>query len=202
MSNGEVTRNTKAALRKEARRLFARHGYEGVSMRDIAQAVGIQQSAIYNHFQSKQTLLVDLMVRHMERVIADLSAKLAGIPSPGAQLEAFARFHVTDHIDHAEDVFLAYMEIRSLEAHGRASVMGLRQKYEDVLRDILSEGKASAHFQFGDAAVTARALLAMWTGVTVWFCDDGRLSRNDVAETYVQASLQSVGLNYEQRTVR
>ena len=57
--------DTGAALRTHARRLFARHGYEGVSMRDIAGALGIRQSAIYNHFPSKQHLLLDLMVSHM-----------------------------------------------------------------------------------------------------------------------------------------
>ena len=98
-------------------------------MRDIAQAVGIQQSAIYNHFPSKQDLLADLMEAHMMRVLAALRAQLAGLRAPAQRLEAYARFHVTYHIDHAEDVFLAYMELRSLEEPGLGRVRALRTDY-------------------------------------------------------------------------
>lgn len=184
---------TKDALRDHARALFARHGYEGVSMRDIAGSVGIRQSAIYNHFPSKQHLLVDLMVGHMERLLDAMRSAVAPRGSPAEQLEAFARFHVSYHIDQPEDVFLAYMELRSLEAEGRAAVLPLRDAYERTLREILEAGRDAGRFQLGDPAVVARALLAMMTGITVWFRDGGRLSREAVVETYVQAVMQSVG---------
>jgi len=38
----------------------------------------------------------------------------------------------------------------------------------------------------------------MLTGVTVWFREDGGLDRQTVAESYVQAVLQSVGVAYPQ----
>lgn len=186
-------KNTKDDLRAQARRLFAQHGYEGVSMRDIAGSVGIQQSAIYNHFPSKQHLLVDLMVTHMDHLLAAMRAAVADDLTPARALDAFARFHVTYHLDQPDDVFLAYMELRSLEAEGRAAILALRDAYERRLRDILKRGQSTGDFTIGDPAVTARALLAMMTGVTVWFKDGGALDRQAVAETYVQTAMQAVG---------
>ena len=198
---GQTTRtNTKDALRNAARSLFARHGYEGVSMRDIAGAVGVQQSAIYNHFSSKQHLLVDLMVAHMTRVLDDMRGAIAKAKTPAEKLEAFARFHVMDHIDYPEDVFLAFMELRSLEAEGKTSVLPLRDAYEAEIRGILEEGQASGAFDIQDAAVVTRALIAMLTGVTVWFREDGSLDRGAVAETYVQLVFQGVGGAYPRKT--
>ena len=185
--------NTKDELRDHARRLFARHGYEGVSMRDIAGSVGVRQSAIYNHFPSKQHLLVDLMVSHMERLLDAMRTAVKSHETPAEQLKAFAHFHVTYHIDQPEDVFLAYMELRSLEEEGRKVVLPLRDAYERTLRDILKAGHANGDFQIGDPAVVSRALLAMMTGVTVWFKDDGKLDRQAVADTYVKTAMQSVG---------
>ncbi|MDA9865423.1 TetR/AcrR family transcriptional regulator, partial [bacterium] len=185
--------NTKAELLTHARRLFAQRGYEGVSMRDIAGSVGVRQSAIYNHFASKQILLVDLMVSHMEVLLDAVQSAVKPDDDPAKRLETFVRFHVSYHINHPDDVFLAYMELRSLEDEGRKAVLSHRDAYEQVLRDILKAGVATGAFQIGDLAVTTRGILAMLTGVTVWFRDEGRLDATAVAETYVQAALQSVG---------
>lgn len=185
--------DTRAALREHARRLFARHGYEGVSMRDIAGALGIRQSAIYNHFPSKQHLLLDLMVSHMERLLTAMrEAVPEGLP-PARRLEAFTRFHVAYHIDQPEDVFLAYMELRSLEDPGRTEVIALRNQYETALRGILETGRASGVFQVAEPALATRAILAMLTGVTVWFRDGGPLNREQVIEAYLGMVLRGVG---------
>ncbi|MGR3515370.1 MAG: TetR/AcrR family transcriptional regulator [Paracoccaceae bacterium] len=185
--------NTKDELRRQAKRLFAQHGYEGVSMRDIAGAIGIRQSAIYNHFPSKQHLLVDLMVSHMERLLEAMRLSVGKGGNPKERLIAFAHFHVTYHIDQPEDVFLAYMELRSLEKDGRAAVLPLRDAYEQTLRDILNAGTLDGSFTVSDNSVVARALLAMLTGVTVWYREPGRLDRDTVAETYVDTVLRAVG---------
>ncbi len=47
-ANGETTAR---AIRQESLKLFARHGYDAVSMRQIASAVGVQASALYQYFR-------------------------------------------------------------------------------------------------------------------------------------------------------
>ncbi len=42
--------------------LFSKHGYDGVSMRDIAKAVGFRESALYKHYTSKQEILDSIFV--------------------------------------------------------------------------------------------------------------------------------------------
>lgn len=197
MATAHTPRNTKQTLRNEARKLFAQRGYQAVSMRDIAQAVGVQQSAIYNHFASKQGLLVDLMVIHMERMLAGLKEALEEIEGPAERLEAFTRHHVLAHFDYLDEIFLAYMELRSLEEPGRSRVIALRKEYEGILRDILTEGAASGRFRVVDPGMGMRSILAMLTGISVWFREDGKMSRSEVAEAYVQSTMQMVGLEYE-----
>ena len=47
---------TKEKILCTALELFSQRGYDGVSVRDIARAVGIRESSIYNHFKSKQAI--------------------------------------------------------------------------------------------------------------------------------------------------
>ncbi|MDR2386069.1 MAG: TetR/AcrR family transcriptional regulator [Deltaproteobacteria bacterium] len=48
---------TKAKLLMESMIMFSERGYDGISVRDISDAVGIQTSSLYNHFKCKQELL-------------------------------------------------------------------------------------------------------------------------------------------------
>jgi AcrR family transcriptional regulator len=50
--------STKEKLRKVALLLFARQGYEGTTMNDIAEGVGINKASIYNHYKNKEALFI------------------------------------------------------------------------------------------------------------------------------------------------
>ena len=61
MPQPSLKRTTKEEILRLAVPLFAEHGYESVSMRDIAAAVGIQAPALYYHFSDKQSLYLAVM---------------------------------------------------------------------------------------------------------------------------------------------
>ena len=61
--------STKDIIMKEALRLFAEKGYAAVSMRNLAEAVGISASTIYHYFESKEVLFQD-MVRQANELTA------------------------------------------------------------------------------------------------------------------------------------
>ena len=66
--------DTRNAILTASISLFARDGYAQVSMRDIANAVGIRAPALYNHFKDKETLYLE-SVRHAFRGKADALAQ-------------------------------------------------------------------------------------------------------------------------------
>ena len=66
-------RNTRELIMQEALNLFAEKGYAAVSMRDIATAVGIRASSIYNHFSGKQELF-DALIQKANAVKYSLQA--------------------------------------------------------------------------------------------------------------------------------
>lgn len=185
--------STKERIRRAALSLFAARGYAAVSMRDIADAVGVRPGGLYNHFPGKQDLLADLMRRHMETLLAALDEALEDEAEPRAALDAFARFHTSYHIDFPDDVFIAYMELRSLEPGPRSEIGALRDAYEQRLRDILAAGRTAGDFTLVDEKVTARMLLAMLTGVTTWYREGGPRSRAEIVEGYTATALRAVG---------
>ena len=53
--------DTKTKIYNAALELFAKKGYKATTVREIAKAVGIQQSAIYNHFKNKEAILDEII---------------------------------------------------------------------------------------------------------------------------------------------
>jgi AcrR family transcriptional regulator len=62
--NDETT-STHERLLQEAAALFARRGYSGTSMSDIAREVGVRKASLYNYYPSKEDLLLDLLERSL-----------------------------------------------------------------------------------------------------------------------------------------
>jgi len=164
--------------------LIFRHGYEAMSLRQLAAKAGLQAGSLYNHIATKQDLLFGLIEEHMQALLAALDTALAGIEAPRAALEAFIAFHVTYHIARKEEVFISYSELRSLEPKNYKVIVGLRGRYEERLIEILAAGKAQGVFAIADTRVAAYALLAMLTGVCTWFNPKGRLDEAAVLAIY------------------
>lgn len=170
-------------VRKAALRLFARHGYAAVTMRQIAAEVGVQAGALYLYTPDKQTLLYELMQAHMDELLAAWAAEPKGT-GPEARLEAFARFHIRFHLARPDAVFLSYMELRNLDPANFAAVERLRHAYEDALEAILRQGVAAGVFDVPDTRLATMALIAMLTGVNTWYREGGRLSQERVEAIY------------------
>lgn len=178
---GSHAETTGPKVRDAALRLFARHGFAAVSMRQIAREVGVQAGALYLYTPDKQTLLFDLMREHMEHLLASWDVPDG---TPEAQLEDFCRHHIRYHLDRPELVFIAYMELRNLEPGNFAVIEGLRKRYEDRLQGILERGQTSGDFAVADSKLATMAIIAMLTGVNTWYREGGRLARADVEGIY------------------
>lgn len=187
-SHAEITG---PAIRAAALRLFARSGYAAVSMRQIAAEVGVGAGALYLYTPDKQTLLFDLMHTHMTDLLAACDA-LPAEDDPEKRLNQFVAFHIDFHIGRPDAVFLAYMELRNLEPDNFATIEAQRHAYEDRLESILKDGQKSGAFAIPDTRVATMALIAMLSGIHVWYRDGGRLSRDRIQTLYRDLALRTV----------
>lgn len=180
-------------VRSAARSLIARHGFAAVSMRQIAKEVGVQAGALYLYTPDKQTLLFDLMKSHMDDLLQAVAAvDLSGPPTRA--LEAFARFHIAFHLDRADSVFVAYMELRNLTPDNFEVIEEQRKTYETLLEEILQRGRAAGDFDVADTKLATMALIAMLTGLTTWYREDGRLDRSAIQDMYWDMVRKAVGV--------
>ena len=191
MSKGERTAN---GLLKAARDLFVINGYGAVSMREIALKLGINAGAIYNHFPSKQEILFRLLEDHMLDLLSQWKIIVARCNGDTDQLilEKFVNFHIAFHVDKSKEVFLSYMELRSLNSKNFKRISKLRYDYENLLKNILLVGRKNKKLDFKDAEITTKAILGMLSSLSHWYQSKGRLKTDEIQKIYWDLILSSV----------
>lgn len=85
-----------AAIFEALEQLSGERGFSNVTMDDLADRVGISKATLYQHFESKDAMLVELMARHEDAFIATLDA-IADQP-PVEQLKHIMRTIYQGHI--------------------------------------------------------------------------------------------------------
>ncbi|BAM89771.1 putative transcriptional regulatory protein, TetR family [Bradyrhizobium oligotrophicum S58] len=183
---------TMEAIRKAGLRLIFQHGYEAMSLRQLAAEVGIQPGSLYNHISTKQELLAELIQDHINDLLRELELALRDRQGPVERLRAFVAFHVSYHMTRKREVFIANSELRSLDPRNYEAVVALRGSYERRLADILSDGVAQGVFDVDDVQVATFAIIALLTGLCSWYRPGGRLTKDAIIAAHEKLVLSGV----------
>jgi AcrR family transcriptional regulator len=183
---------TMEAIRKAGLRLIFQHGYEAMSLRQLAAEVGIQPGSLYNHISTKQELLSELIQDHINDLLRELELALRDKQGPVERLRAFVAFHVSYHMTRKREVFIANSELRSLDPRNYEAVVALRGSYERQLSDILSDGVAVGVFDVDDVQVATFAIIALLTGLCSWYRPGGRLTKDAIIAAHEKLVLSGV----------
>lgn len=165
-----------------AARLFARHGYAGTSMRDIALEVNMLPGSVYYHFASKEELLVAVYaagVRELEQAAAEA---ITGQDDPWLRLESLCRAHleaVLRDSDYAH-VLIRVMPDDIPQAADR--LRELRESYEAVFRDVVSQLPLPPG---ADRRALRLMLIGALNWAAMWFDPQGRDSPRVLARKFV-----------------
>ncbi len=98
-------------IRDTARELFAREGYESVSMRRIGGAVGCSPMAIYRHYPNKEELLLSICEETFSKMIRLLDATRAKPGTPLEKLRRCTRTVVEFHLSHPNHYKVTFMTV-------------------------------------------------------------------------------------------
>lgn len=191
-TRGSIGAETEKAIRKAAIELIAKHGFEAMTLRDLADHVGLQPGSIYRYIATKDQLLADIMAEHMEALL--VAWRKADEPSadPKARLENFVDFHIRYHFERQKEVLIANLELRSLTPDSRRGTVALRKAYENELRAILDAGIARKLFPAVDSGIATYAILSMLTGVCFWYSPKGRLAADEIIAIHKRLVLGSL----------
>jgi AcrR family transcriptional regulator len=161
-------------IKRQAVRLIADKGFEAMSLRQLAAAVGMQSGSIYTHYQSKGQLLLDLYCDYLEDLMSVwLERRTRHRHGMQKKLLSFVAVYVGFCHTRVEESRIVQLDFRSLDEQGKAQVSALRAQYEAELESILRQGMLAGVFQFCDLQVLQLAILSVMQGFCAVGCAAG-----------------------------
>jgi AcrR family transcriptional regulator len=167
MPKPDVSEARKARILAAARRVFAEHPYERVTMRQIIAESGLSTGGVYWYFQSKEEILAALLWQIAEENFARIDAILNAPLPPTHKLEQVVMLMVgqSESLSHLYLNRAKYHAMLSAEPATRAIMERIGTGYRARLQAILEQGFASGKFRRLEAASAANTLLGTYEGL-------------------------------------
>ncbi len=171
----------------EAAALFLRLGYEGTSLRQLADTVGMKAGSLYYHFASKDDLLTEILRRGIDvmQTAFDEAEASTGSARPVDRIEAHVRAHLSALFENGPYTAAHVMTFRTAPESVRAIVVPLRDAYEARWTEMLQLLQADGAIQpTVDVNVIRLVLFGAMNASVEWFdTDRGNLDRFAAAIT-------------------
>lgn len=180
-SNGEKTLK---ALREAGLKRLYKQGFAGTTLRELAKDVGVQAGSLYNYFENKQDFLFQLMIYVMDTLSNETYERLDEIEDPYEALMIFVDIHVRYHCEKKREVMISTTELRSLTSANYQRVIEKRDRYENLLKDILLAGNRQGAWALNDPQIVSKVILGMMTSVGIWYRKDGTFNLDSLVEVY------------------
>ncbi|QVQ53322.1 TetR family transcriptional regulator [Spiractinospora alimapuensis] len=139
------TESRRIAILRAAARLFAAHGFHGVTIEELGRAVGTTGPALYRHFTSKEAVLSAMLLDVSERLAAGARLRVANAPDATAALDALLRGHVDFALAESALITVHDRELRNVPDPDRHQIRRLQRDYIEQWVAILAALRPGAN---------------------------------------------------------
>lgn len=159
----------RAQVLRAARTCIVTHGYERVTMRDIAETAGVSTGTVVHYFQDKETVLEAALLDKITDTGITFRAALAGAHSARERLERLveASLPATDEVRDEWRLWLTFWGEATRNERLRAVSERQHQRWTRFLARIVREGLATGEFAQLDADMVAPLIAAVIDGLAV-----------------------------------
>ena len=160
-----------------AEALFARRGFSGVGLREVAEAAGLRKSSLFHHFRGKVPLYFEVLGRVLGRIHERLASAIAGGTDPAQRLDRWVDELIdalAEHPTSARLLLRGLVEEDDFPTEPVAEAETCERVLAAILQDIhrlLREGVEAGAFRPVSAPHTVQTLI----GATVYHFASGEL---------------------------
>jgi TetR/AcrR family transcriptional regulator, cholesterol catabolism regulator len=158
----------KEAIVTKASVLFKVKGFNATSMRELAEAIGVEAPSLYNHIGSKSELLQTICFKVAEKFTLQLTEIENKKTSTVNKIEEIIRFHIKMMLEQFDEVFVANHDWKHLQEPHLSNFLNERRSYEKRLVTLIEAGIAKNELTAINPYVAVLTLLSAVRGLEFW----------------------------------
>lgn len=160
--------------------LFARSGYPGTSMNQVAQACGLSKATLYHYYPDKYALLVSIADSHVSRLQAIVGESLVQERTPAGQMRCLIRRLVEEYADAQNAHRVLTEDVKFLEPGDQKRILGKEREVVNGFAGVV----AALRPDLKEAALTkplTMLLFGMINWLFTWMKPDGSIDYDSMA---------------------
>lgn len=171
----------KQAILQVAAELFARRGYLGTSMNDVAEGCGLSKPSLYHYFRDKESLLVSIAQEHVA-ALAELvkSVEDDAALRPHDHLEILIKRFLTEYADAQNAHRVLTEDVKFLSPAARERILALERAVVNGFAHAIAVHRPDLQDAQVHKAV-AMLLFGMLNWMFTWLRADGKLTHATIA---------------------
>ena len=185
----------KDVIVSKAATLFREKGYKAASMRDLAEAVGVEAASLYNHIKSKSELLHELVFSVANKFLLKLDEIESERISSLQKMEKILRFHISEMIHHYEEVYVSDREWKHLSDPYLSNYQNQRRVYRKRLAAIIEEGIRNKEIKSIDAPTVVLIFLHAVSGIESWHRSTKKITAEELEQNMVAILIDGLKAN-------
>ena len=190
----DATPTRREELLALAARLFAQKGFRNTTVRDIADAAGILSGSLYHHFDSKESMVDEILRTFQDELFGQYDAILRSDDDARSKLERAVEVSFAAIDQHPHEVAIFQNEAAHLGDFERFAYLAERNaQSRSVWITLLREGVASGALRGDlDVELTYRFIRdTVWVAVG-WYRPGGKLTHDVIARQYLTILLDGI----------
>ncbi len=180
------------AIRAQAARLFAQHGYPVTPIAELARSCGVSKALLYHYYRDKEQLLFDIADRYLDSLLAIVAEVQSQPAAPVARLRALIERFMAAYEDAASYHRVLVQDVKYLKPAHRRAINAKQRRVVQAYADAIA---AAAPQLAGDALLkpVTMTLFGMINWTFTWLKDDGPVRYADMAPVVADLFLRGVG---------
>jgi len=182
-----------AELIEVATQVFYEKGYDGASLQDIADRLGMLKGSLYYYIQSKEDLLFDVISSVHKQGLEVVRGK-ADVPGgPLDKLESVILGHVEHTCRNLVPTAVFLHELSALPTERRQEILGTEHAYQGVFRDLVERGQAAGEVRADlDPRLAALSILGSTNWVYRWFRPGGTFTPEQIGAEMAEMAIRGI----------
>ncbi|MCX6331146.1 MAG: TetR/AcrR family transcriptional regulator [Bacteroidetes bacterium] len=191
----EKNGSRKDVIVRKAATLFREKGYKAASMRDLAEAVGVEAASLYNHIKSKSELLHELVFSVANKFVLKMDEIESENISSLQKMEKLLRFHITEMIHNYEEVYVSDREWKHLSDPYLSNFQNQRRVYRKRIAAIIIEGIRNKEIKPIDAPTVVLIFLHAVSGIESWHRSTKKIIATELEQNMVTILIDGLKLS-------